>query len=205
MKTVTDFYNKTATGFSDEFLKERKESKILKKFYNCFSLAGTKNPRILDIGSGVGYDSKILSDLGARVMGINISEKSVEIAKNKVTNAKFVVGDRTKSMDALGSFDGISCLATLIHIDVKDMKQTFDNMANILKKGGLLLISSHDGFGKSIERSYVNIDGENYDKDFNNYSVQELCNFAHPKFRLADTWKFDDFNDGWRYYVFMKN
>ena len=57
MKTVTDFYNKTATGFSDEFLKERKESKILKKFYNCFSLAGTKNPRILDIGSGVGYKS----------------------------------------------------------------------------------------------------------------------------------------------------
>lgn len=205
MKTVADFYNKTATGFSDEFLKDRKESEILKKFYNCFFLAGTKEPRILDIGSGVGYDSKILSDLGARVMGIDISEKSVEIAKNKVKNAKFVVGDITKNMDALGSFDGISCLATLIHIDIKDMKQTFDNMASILKKDGLLLVSSHDGVGKNIEKSLAYIDGEDYHKDFNNYSVQELCNFAHPKFRLADTWKFDDFNEGWRYYIFIKN
>ena len=205
MKTVTDYYNKTATGFSEEFLKDRKESEILKKFYNCFAHAGTKNPRILDIGCGVGYDSKILYDLGARVMGIDISEKSIEIAKSKVKDAKFVVGDITKSMDALGSFDGISCLATLIHIDISDMKQTFDNMASILKKGGLLLVSSFDGIGKNFEKSLVSIDGEEYDKDFNNYNVQELCQFAHPKFRLADTWKFDDFKDGWRYYIFMKN
>lgn len=205
MKTVKDYYNKTATGFSDEILKEKKESEILKKFYNCFSLVQTKNPRILDVGSGAGYDSEILADLGARVIGIDISEKLVEIAKGRVKKAKFVVGDVTQNLDALGSFDGIVCLATLIHVDVQKMKQTFDNFASILKKGGLLLVSSHEGIGKSVEKSLANIDGEEYSKDFNNYSVQELCNFAHPAFRLADTWKFNDFDEGWRYYVFLKN
>ena len=31
MKTVTDFYNKTATGWSDEWFKEKKQSMILEK------------------------------------------------------------------------------------------------------------------------------------------------------------------------------
>ena len=204
MKTVADFYNKTATGWSDEFLREKKESEILKKFYRCFYLANTKNPRILDTGCGAGYDAKILETLGARVLGIDISEKLVSIAKNKVKSCRFVVGNITEDMSALGSFDGITCLATLIHIDIQKMKQTFDNFAAVLKKGGLLLVSSHDGVGKDFEKSYVKIDGEDYDKDFNNYSVQELCNFAYPKFKLVDTWKFGDFEDGWRYYIFMR-
>lgn len=204
MKTVADYYNKTATGWSEEFLNDRKESEILKKFYRCFSLAGTETPRILDIGCGAGYDAKILNRLGAKVLGIDISDKLIEIAKKKVATCRFVVGDITESMTELGSFDGISCLATLIHVDIQRMKQTFDNMANVLKKGGLLLVSSHDGIGKSVEKSYVKIDGEDYDKDFNNYSAQELCNFAHPKFKLVDTWQFKDFEEGWRYYIFMK-
>ena len=84
------------------------------------------------------------------------------------------------------------------------MKQTFVNISNALRKGGLLLISSFDGVGKNYERSIAQIDGVVYDKDFNNYNASELCAFAYPKLRLVDTWKFEDFAEGWRYYVFMK-
>ena len=81
MKTVADFYNKTATGWSDEWYKEKKQNEILGKFYNCYAQAGTKHPRILDLGCGAGYDSKILSRMGARVVGLDISQKLVKIAK----------------------------------------------------------------------------------------------------------------------------
>ena len=77
-------------------------------------------------------------------------------------------------------------------------------MARVLKKGGLLLISSFDGVGKNYERSYVSLDGDTYDRNFNNYNASELCAFAYPSLKLVDTWKFDDFAEGWRYYVFMK-
>lgn len=204
MKTVTDFYNKTAS-WSEEFLKEKKESEILKKFYKCFQLGGTRQPRILDMGCGAGYDAKILKNLGADVIGVDISYKLIEIAKGKVKDCKFVVGDITKSLSELGRFDGAVCLATLIHVDIQKMKTTFDNVSAILKKGGLFLVSAHDGFGKDVSKSFVKIDGEDYDKDFNNYSATQLCGFAYPNFKLVDTWKFDDFSEGWRYYVFMKN
>lgn len=204
MKNVADFYNKTATGWSEEWYREKKQNTILEKYFNCFAQGGTRHPKILDLGCGAGYDSKILSKMGSRVVGVDFSEKLVKIAKKNVPNCKFFLGDMTDKFDKLGKFDGILCLATIMHVDVTKMKQTFVNMSNALKKGGLLLISSFDGVGKNYEKSIISIDGEVYDKSFNNYNASELCAFAYPKLKLVDTWKFEDFAEGWRYYVFMK-
>lgn len=204
MRTVADYYNKTATGWSDEWYREKKQSLILEKFYNCYSAVGTKHPKILDLGCGAGYDAKIMSKMGARVVGIDFSEKLINIAKDQVGSCKFFVGNITDPFDKLGVFDGILCLATIMHVDIQKMHKTFQNMAKALKKGGLILISSYDGTGKNYEKSYAKLDGEIYDKDFNNYNASELCAFAYPNLKLVDTWKFDDFAEGWRYYVFMK-
>ena len=204
MKNVADFYNKTATGWSEEWYREKKQNAILEKYFNCFAQGGTRHPKILDLGCGAGYDSKILSKMGSRVVGVDFSEKLVKIAKKNVPNCKFFLGDMTDKFDKLGKFDGILCLATIMHVDVTKMKQTFVNMSNALKKGGLMLISSFDGVGKNYEKSIIRIDGEVYDKSFNNYNASELCAFAYPKLKLVDTWKFEDFAEGWRYYVFMK-
>lgn len=204
MKNVTDYYNKTATGWSDEWLKEKKQSTILERFYTCFSQVGTKHPKILDLGCGAGYDSKILNKFGARVVGIDLSEKLIQIAKNEVKSCKFFVGDITEKMTSLGKFDGVACLATIIHVNIQKMKQTMQNIADVLKKGGLLLLSCYDGYGRNYEKSYVKIDGDSYDKGVNNYSASELCAFAYPSLKLVDTWRFEDFDEGMRYYVFMK-
>ena len=204
MKNVADYYNKTATGWSDEWYREKKQSLILEKFYNCYSAVGTKHPKILDLGCGAGYDAKILAKMGSRVVGIDFSDKLINIAKDQVSTCKFFVGNITDPFDKLGVFDGILCLATIMHIDVQKMHKTFENMANALKKGGLILVSSYDGTGKNYEKSYAKLDGEMYDKSFNNYNASELCAFAYPNLKLVDTWKFDDFAEGWRYYVFMK-
>lgn len=204
MKNVADFYNKTATGWSDEWYKEKKQNEILGKFYNCYAQVGTKHPRILDLGCGAGYDSKILSRMGARVVGLDVSEKLINIAKSEAFRCKFYVGDMTERYKRLGKFDGILCLATIMHVGIDKMKQTFLNMVECLNKGGLLLVSSLDGVGKNYEKSMVSVDGEAYDKNVNRYNASELCAFAYPNLKLVDTWKFDDFAEGWRYYIFMK-
>ncbi len=204
MKNTVDYYNQTAGGWSEDYYIEKQQSGLIKKFCDCFKLAGTIHPKILDLGCGIGYDSALLAEEGANAIGIDLSENLIEAAKKKVKNAKFFVGDITDKMTALGKFDGIVCLATIIHIDIDKMNDTFNSMANVLKKGGLLLISSFDGTGKNAEKSYVTVNGESYDKNFNSYSASELCLYAHPKFKLVDTWLLKDFEDGWRYYIFLR-
>lgn len=204
MKGVKEFYNVTATAWSEEYFEEKRRHPVTKKFYECFSKGGTPHPKILDLGCGAGYDSKVLSELGAKVVGVDISENLIDIAKQNVKGCKFFVGDITDKLTNLGRFDGIMCLATIIHIGIDKIRDSLQNMANALKRGGLLIVSVVDGVGKNIEKSFVKIDDEIYDRDLNKYNASNLCAFAYPTLKLVDTWKFEDFEDGWRYYIFMK-
>ena len=36
---------------------------------------------------------------------------------------------------ALGAFDGILCLATIMHVNIQNMHKTFENMNNTKQKG----------------------------------------------------------------------
>lgn len=204
MKNAIEYYDKTAS-WSDEWLNEKLKTGVVNKFYECFSTAGTVRPRLLDIGCGVGYDSKIMTDLGAKMVGIDLSENQIKIAKEHVKGAKFFVGDIGDKLTSLGKFDGIMCLASIIHVGAIEMRGVLSNMAKALKKGGLLLVSSLDGEGKNYAKSLTSFNGETYDKNFNNYSAAELCSYAYPDLKLVDTWLVDgEYDDGWRYYVFMK-
>ncbi len=203
MKNAIEFYDKTAS-WSDEYFMEEKNTEVAKKFADCYFSAGTVCPRILDIGCGVGYDAKTLTELGAKVVGIDLSQKQIQLAKNHVLGAKFFVGDISDNLTSLGKFDGIMCLATIMHVNATNMRTVLQNMCKALKKGGLILISAFDGEGKNYEKSMASIDGETYDKNFNNYSAAELCNYAYPFLKLVDTWQMSDFEEGWRYYVFTK-
>ncbi|MBQ8425079.1 MAG: class I SAM-dependent methyltransferase [Clostridia bacterium] len=204
MKNVKEFFNDNINDWSESVLNEKRLCKIVETFYNCYSKAKTNKPKILDIGCGIGYESKILSDFGAKVTGVDFSENVIRSAKANVQNVDFVVADITKSLEDLGRFDGVLCLETLDYIDNDNIKNTFDNIATIMKSGALLLISVLDGDSKNEERSYIKVGDKEYDKNFYCYSAEALCTYAYPNFKLVDTWQFNDFNEGWRYYIFMK-
>lgn len=204
MKSVKEFFNDNIAEWSDVIFKEKEKYKVAENFYNCYSKAKTYRPKILDIGCGVGYESKILSNLGAKVTGIDYSEYVLNTAKLNVANANFYVADITESLYSLGEFDGAICLETFDYLDEKDLESAFKNIAEILRSGSLLLVSVLNGSEKNVEHSYVKLNGEDYDKNFHCYNAEQLCTFSSPYFRLVDTWQFNDFNEGWRYYVFMK-
>lgn len=203
MKNVKDYYNNTAGDWSQEYFNEKNKD-ILTKFIDCFVGGGTINPKILELGCGAGYDAKYLLDLGAKVVGVDLSEKLINVAKENVDGGKFFVGDISEPLEKLGKFDGALCLATIMHIDIEKMKHTFENISKVLKEGGLLLISAYDGNSKDIKKSLVKVGKDTFDQNFNSYNAEMVATFAHPYLKLVDTWKFDDFDDGWRYYVFMK-
>ena len=204
MKNVKEFFDDNTKEWSDEVFNEKQRYKIVEKFYECYSKVRNNKPKILDIGCGVGYESRILSELGAKVTGVDFSENSINIAKSNVEKVEFVVSDIVESMDNLGKFDGVLCLETLDYIDNDNIKKTFENIANVMKSGALLLVSVLNGELKNEERSYIKVGDVEYDKNFYCYGAESLCTFAYPSLKLVDTWQFNDFNEGWRYYIFMK-
>lgn len=204
MKTALNYFDKTASDWSDDWLSEKEQSKMVKTFYELFSGADNFHPRILDAGCGAGYDCKLFSDYGANIVGIDFSEKLIEIAKNNVHNCTFYQKSLEEDLQILGKFDGIFCSSVLNYVDITKLKIVFDNFALITKKSGLLFLSVHDGNGKNEQKSYSYIDGEEYDLNFYSLSSEQLCSLAKPYFKLVDTFKFDNFSYGYKNYVFMK-
>jgi 2-polyprenyl-3-methyl-5-hydroxy-6-metoxy-1,4-benzoquinol methylase len=85
MKGVKDFYNKTANEWAKEWYSNETMLPLLKKFRELFDI----KPRILDAGCGAGYESMRLACLGAEVVGIDISEESINIARIKNPKCHF--------------------------------------------------------------------------------------------------------------------
>lgn len=204
MKTTLEYFNKTASEWSGEWLEEKREIGISKTFYELFSKANNFNPCILDAGCGAGYDSYILKELGASVVGVDFSENLIKIAEKNNPNCSFFVRNIEESLTSIGKFDGIFCNSVLNYIDITKLKMVLDNFAEVVKTGGLLFVSVLNGNGKNEQKSYSFIDGEEFDLNFSNINAEQLCAVSSPYFKLVDTFMFDDFSLGYKYYVFQR-
>ena len=81
-----------------------------------------RGARILDAGCGTGVLSRILDEKGAEVVGVDISEKLIEVAKNRSSlnkNIEYFAGDMKEQ--SFGNFDYIIAMDSLIHYSTEDV------------------------------------------------------------------------------------
>lgn len=131
---------------------------------------------ILDVGCGVGVKSKYLITKGLKVVGIDFSEKMIEIAQKEVPSAIFSVADIIKPLKLKEKFDGIFVQAVLLHIPKKNIKEVLHNLVNSLKPGGYLYIAVKGlKEGQPEEQIIKESDyGYEYERFFSFYTPEEL-------------------------------
>ena len=96
--------------------------------------------RVLDLGCGAGVPaSRILTDRGFDVTGLDISGVQIERARRLVPQANFVQADMATWDCEPGSYKAIVSLYALIHVPFDDQRLLFPRMAEWLCPGGYLL------------------------------------------------------------------
>lgn len=97
-------------------------------------LGDVKGKKVLDIACGEGYFSGLLSNMGAKVTGLDIGEELISIAKQKYTKPAF---HHMKAEDVgtlkREQFDIAICILALQNIE--DVKAVFQGVASILRPG----------------------------------------------------------------------
>ena len=94
-----------------------------------------KGARILDAGCGTGVLSRMLDERGAEVVGVDISDKLIEVAKNRSgsnSSIEYFSGDMKEA--SFGNFDYIIAMDSLIHYSAEDVISSlvdFSKRANI--------------------------------------------------------------------------
>ena len=95
---------------------------------------------ILDLGCGVGEFSRLLAEQAERVVALDLSPKSIEIAKqrsNLSSNIDYQIADISQWQFPEEHFDVITSIATVHHLSLNEL---LPKLQAGLKPGGMLLI-----------------------------------------------------------------
>lgn len=98
-----------------------------------------EEPRICDLGCGTGWLTEILNALGP-ALGIELSPKAVELAKQQYSRAQFVCADATLWESEPESFDVVVSQEVIEHIENKGAYLNVIRRA--LRAGGYLLMTT---------------------------------------------------------------
>ncbi|MFY0518394.1 glycosyltransferase [Lysinibacillus sp. UGB7] len=117
-----------------------------------------KGKTILDAACGEGYGSDILSNQANQVFGMDIDEEAVAHAKNTYVkpNLQFLVGSIGKLPFNDDFFDIIVSFETIEHVDENLQKAFLEEIKRVVKKDGLLIISTPNKKMYSDHRNYSN-------------------------------------------------
>lgn len=115
-----------------------------------------KGERVLDLGCGNGRFYEIIKEKGAEYVGIDVSEKLIDLAKDKFPGVHFQTGEATDLPFADEYFDKIYAIALLHHIPSNDLRlRTLAEAKRVLKKKGLLILTVWNLWEKKFTRDLI--------------------------------------------------
>lgn len=198
MLGTMEYYDKAAAEWAERGYARGSELECLKDFLDMLP----QGARVLDLCCGAGYESRRIAGLGCEAVGIDFSEESLKIARQKNPDISFYQEDMLCDYSYIGAVDGIIVIAGLVHIETAKLPLAFEQMYKVLKRGGKLLVSIREGIGKMEDRSLCEIEGLQYDRNFIAHTLEELQEAAEGLFVYECEMESDMLV--WKNYVFSR-
>lgn len=135
-----DFYRALSEHYDEIFPFKEPQKTFLHDYLKQETLRS-----ILDIGCGTGTFALELGRTGVRVLGVDLSDEMVKIAKRKAqergSSSSFAIADMRNLNEIQGNFDGILCLGnTLAHVSGET--ELIQVLAQFWEKGTHLLLQT---------------------------------------------------------------
>jgi demethylmenaquinone methyltransferase/2-methoxy-6-polyprenyl-1,4-benzoquinol methylase len=139
-----------------------------------------KGSRILDVATGTGQQAFAFAKKGYEVVGIDLSEAMLNVAKkkNKFRNAKFEVADATNLPFEDNSFDISSVSFALHDMPLSIREKVLKEMARATKPKGIIVIVDYDlpenKIGRFLIYHFVALFEAEYYKNFIKSNLEAL-------------------------------
>ncbi len=147
----------------------------LEELETFVKLIPTTDYPLLDAGCAFGRDTTILTELGFKAIGIDMSDGLLYRAKILYPNIEFKKMDVRKLSLNDESIAGIWCHATLLHLKDNDIATALSEFHRVLIPGGVMFVSFKEGSGDEEFVEKFSSDSARY---FNYQSKETVSNIV---------------------------
>lgn len=140
-----DVYNNIAAHFSNTRAFLWRDLESLAEFVK-------ENDRVLDIGCGNGRLYQLFANLSISFTGIDISEKLIEIAKERYPKCHFEVANMTDLPFEVKKFDVIFSLVAFHHLPTQETQlKALGEMKRVLKPKGKIILLNWNAYSDWVK------------------------------------------------------
>lgn len=154
--------------------------------------------KVLDIASGSGYGSKLLSWVAKEVRGVDNDREAYDYAL-KHFGASNITYELADFYDAKGQYDTIVCFETIEHLE--DLEKAQNKLVSMLKPGGILIFSvplnEEPGFNEHHKHVFKVSDARELFPQLQ--SMGELMQMGVNFFQVDENW-----DKNFTYYIAVK-
>lgn len=136
-QATIDAYNKIA----EEFNKRNTSTDFYAEEYETFYSLVPRGGAVLEIGCGPGRDAEILKNKGFSYTGLDASEGMLTLARSRVPDGNFVLGDFYALPFPDAHFDAVWAAATFLHVPKEDIAMVLGEARRVLKPEGSMFLS----------------------------------------------------------------
>ena len=132
------FYDKISTIYDDVYTDHEIHARTIIGVLNEIYAGRQKNTLILDLGCGTGMLTKMLSQEGYKVIGMDISFSSLCVHQDKYPTHKLIQADANFLPIAENTLHSVVCLGVWRHFP--DVEKVLDEVARVLTKDGTFVV-----------------------------------------------------------------
>jgi SAM-dependent methyltransferase len=142
---VSSGYDALADEYAAHLYHELDHKPLDRKWLARFAAAvGTPGP-ICDLGCGPGHVARYLHEQGAQVLGVDLSPRMIELARQLNDGIEFRVGNMAALSVADGSWSGIAAFYSIVHLPRTQIAAVLSEFWRVLRPGGEVLLAFHVG------------------------------------------------------------
>ncbi|MBN1939203.1 MAG: class I SAM-dependent methyltransferase [Candidatus Aminicenantes bacterium] len=168
-------YELAAEKYHDLFRSELEQKPYDRAVLDVFAGRLSRGSIVCDAGCGpAAHIGRHLHDLGMRVIGLDLSERCVKIAKKANPGMRFRCEDIAAMSFPDGVLDGIVSCHSVIHTPKAYVPLLFKEFHRVLKPKGLLLTVVKAGASEGYQDELLGIEAEIY---FSLFTEAEIADY----------------------------
>ena len=114
---------------------------------------GDGDPLVLDVGCGDG--ARTLANLPPGSVGLDVSRRGLDLARETVPDARLVHGEMSALPFAADRFDAVTAYHAVFHVERRRHPDVYDEFARVLRPGGRLLMTLPGGRFETVRRGWM--------------------------------------------------